>query len=100
MGKVFVMEFGEPTTKNVVGVDYNKRLVKLQSDAYYGSYWTSFDRCLSNLQVDYHFFCLVSQEIKRLNIKRTILEWKLKNQQVVQNQKTQKDTLHSGLNQA
>lgn len=72
--KVVVIEFGEPRIKNVIDVNYEKREIQLQTEGHFGSYWTSFDRCMSQIQIDWHYIQEASAEINRLQIKRTILE--------------------------
>lgn len=72
--KVVVMEFGEPSIKNVIDVNYETRQVQLQTEGYFGSYWTSFDRCMSQIEIDWFYIQEASSEINRLQIKHTILE--------------------------
>ena len=72
--KVVVMEFGEPRIKNVIDVNYESRQVKLQTEGHFGSYWTPFDRCMSQIEIDWFYLQEASAEINRLQIKRTILE--------------------------
>lgn len=72
--KVVVIEWGEPCIKNVIDVNYETRQVQLQTEGHFGSYWTSFDRCMSKNEIDWFYIQKASEEIKRLEIKRTILE--------------------------
>lgn len=72
--KVVVMEWGEPSIKNVIDVNYETRQVQLQTEGHFGSYWTSFDRCMSQIQIDWFYIQKASAEVNRLQIKRTILE--------------------------
>ena len=74
--QVFVFDVGEPSLMNVIDIDYEKRLIQLQSPGHFGSYWTSFDKCLFEYQIDYHFICKASFELNRLEIKKTIMDWK------------------------
>lgn len=71
--QVIVFEWGEPVLKNVIDVNYETRKMQLQTPDHFGSYWTSFDKALSQCQIDYYFICLADSEIKRLQIKKTIL---------------------------
>lgn len=72
--QVVVFEWGEPKIKNVIDINYEARQMKLQTPDYFGSYWTSFEKALSQYQIDYYFICLADSEIKRLQIKSTIIE--------------------------
>ena len=72
--KVVVMEFGEPRIKNVIDVNYESRQVQLQTEGHFGSYWTPFNRCMSQIEIDWFYIQEASAEINRLQIKRTILE--------------------------
>jgi hypothetical protein len=72
--KVVVMEFGEPRIKNVIDVNYETRQVQLQTEGHFGRYWTSFDRCMSQIEIDWFYLQEASAEINRLQVKRTILE--------------------------
>lgn len=72
--QVVVFEWGEPTIKNVININYETRQMQLQTPGHFGSYWTSFDKALSQYQIDYYFICLADAEIKRLQIKLTIIE--------------------------
>ena len=71
---VVVMEFGEPRIKNVIDVNYETSQVQLQTEGSFGSYWTSFHRCMSQIQIDWFYIQEASEEVNRLQIKRTILE--------------------------
>lgn len=77
--QVVVFEWGEPKIKNVIDINYETRKMKLQSPNHFGSYWTSFDKALSQYQIDYYFICKAYEEIKRLQIKSTIKQWEEKN---------------------
>lgn len=72
--KVVVMEWGEPSIKNVIDVNYVTRQVQLQTEGHFGSYWTSFDSCMSQIQIDWFYIQKAAEEVNRLQIKRTILE--------------------------
>lgn len=72
--QVLVFEWGEPVIKNVIHINYETRKMQLQTPDHFGSYWTSFDKALSQYQIDYYFICLAAAEINRLQIKSTILE--------------------------
>jgi len=77
--QVVVFEWGEPKIKNVIDINYETRQMQLQTPDHFGSYWTSFDKALSQYQIDYYFICLAAAEIKRLQIKLTIKQWEEKN---------------------
>ena len=77
--QVVVFEWGEPTIKNVIDINYETRKMQLQTPGYFGSYWTVFEKSLSQYQIDYHFICMADSEIKRLEIKSTIKQWEEKN---------------------
>jgi hypothetical protein len=72
--KVAVMEWGEPTIKNVIGVNYETRQLQLQDPGYYGSCWRSFDDLLRQIDIDWHFIQKAASEIDRLQIKQMTLE--------------------------
>jgi len=74
--KVVVFEFGEPVIKTVINVNHETRQIKLQTEGSFGSYWLDMDKTLSQYQIDYHFICKADSEVKRLQIKSSMLNGK------------------------
>lgn len=72
------MFVGRPAIKNVIDIDYNNRMVKLQSPGHFGSFWTPFNRCMNQYEIDWFYIQEAAAEVKRLEIKRTIMENRLK----------------------
>lgn len=71
---VIVMAFGEPTEYNVIGYDKTTNQIKLQSEGHYGSFYTPVSRVMMQFELDWYFISKAATEIKRLQIKQTILE--------------------------
>lgn len=72
--KVVVMEWGEPSVKNVIDVNYETQKVQVQSEGHAGSFWADFKDCMSQLKIDWFYIHKAASEVNRLQIKRTILE--------------------------
>lgn len=71
---VVVMAFGKPTEYNVIGYDEDTNQLQLQSEGYYGSFYTPVNRVMKQYEIDWHFIAKAAAEIDRLQIKQTILE--------------------------
>ncbi|MCO6149071.1 hypothetical protein [Flavobacterium sp. NRK1] len=71
--KVVVFEFGEPTEKNVIGYDCVTDQYQLQTEGHFGYYWCYPDRFLHTYQINWHFIQKSAFEVKRLQIKNTII---------------------------
>lgn len=71
---VVLMHWGEPTEYNVIGWDEGTKQLKCQKEGYYGSFYTPIDKCMKQYEIDWYFISKAASEIKRLEIKRTILE--------------------------
>lgn len=75
--KVVIMWFGEPEIFNVIDVNYETQKVQVQSEGHFGSFWADFKDCMSQLKIDWFYIQKAAAEVKRLEVKNTILNYKL-----------------------
>lgn len=72
--QVIVLEFDEPTIKNVIGVNLERRMLQLQTPDKPGSDWRSFDDVMSEVDVYWNLMCKAASEIRRLEIKESTIK--------------------------